>query len=148
MTTHETVRQLLALSAAGFLDAADERRVREHVRECAACAAALDDLAAVSADLCRLPAPMAPPDLLARAEARVAEELAAQGGLRQGATLAVCAGLFAWVATLATWGLYRFLTGGAGWLAWLVLTTVPAYMAAGAVAVMFASRRRLERSLL
>jgi len=31
MTTHETIRQLLALSAAGLLDAADERRVREHV---------------------------------------------------------------------------------------------------------------------
>jgi len=72
MTTHETVRQLLALSAAGFLDAADERRVREHVRECAACAAALDDLAAVSADLCHLPTPVTPPDLLARTQARVA----------------------------------------------------------------------------
>jgi len=148
MTPHETVRQLLALSAAGLLDAADERRVREHVRECAACAAALDDLAAVSADLCRLPAPIAPPDLLARTEARVAAELAAQAGLRHGALLAVAAGLFAWMTALGTWGLYRFFAGSAGWLAWLVLTTVPAYLTAGAVAVMFASRRRLERSLL
>ena len=148
MTTHETIRQVLALSAAGFLDAADERRVREHVRECAACAAALDDLAAVAADLCRLPTPIAPPDLLARTEAHVAAELAAQAGLRHGAILAVGAGLFAWMAALAPWGLYRILAGSAGWLAWLVLTTVPAYMAAGAVAVMFASRRRLERSAL
>ena len=148
MTTHETVRQLLALSAAGLLEAADERRVREHVHECAECAAALDELAAVSADLSRLPAPIAPADLLARTEARVAAELAAHAGLRHGALLAVGAGLFAWMATLAPWGLYRLLIGSAGWLAWLLLTTVPAYMAAGAVAVMFASRRRLERSLL
>jgi hypothetical protein len=148
MTTHETIRQLLALSAAGLLDAADERRVREHVHKCAECSMALDDLAAVAADLGRLPAPMAPPDLLARTEARVAAELAAQAGLRHGAILAVGACLFAWMAALATWGLYRLLAGGAGWLAWLVLTTVPAYMAAGAVAVMFASHRRLERSLL
>jgi predicted anti-sigma-YlaC factor YlaD len=148
MTTHETIRQLLALSAAGLLDAADERRVREHVHECAECSTALDDLAAVSADLCRLPAPIAPPDLLARTEARVAAELAAQAGLRHGAILAVGAGLFAWMAALATWGLYRLLAGSAGWLEWLMLTTVPAYMAAGAVAAMFASRRRLERSLL
>jgi predicted anti-sigma-YlaC factor YlaD len=148
MTTHETIRQLLALSAAGLLDAADERRVREHVHQCAACATALDDLAAVSAGLCRLPRPMAPPDLLARTQARVAAELAAQAGLRHGALLAVGAGLFAWMAALTTWGLYRFLAGSAGWLAWLMLTTVPAYMAAGAVAVMFASRRRLERSVL
>jgi len=148
MTTHETIRQLLPLSAAGFLDPADERRVRQHVHECAECATALDELAAVSSDLRHLPAPMAPPDLLARTEARMAAELAAQSGHRHAETLAVCAGLFAWMATLATWGLYRFLTGSAGWLAWLVLTTVPAYMAAGAVAVMFASRRRFERSLL
>ena len=148
MTTHETIRQLLALSAAGLLDAADERRVREHVRECEECATALDELAAVSAGLCRLPAPMAPPDLLARTEARVAAEMAAQAGLRHGAILAVGAGLFAWMAALATWGLYGLVTGSAGWLAWLALTTVPAYMAAGAVAVMFASRRRFERSLL
>ena len=148
MTTHETIRQLLALSAAGLLDAADERRVREHVRECEECATALDELAAVSAGLCRLPAPMAPADLLARTEARVAAEMAAQAGLRHGAILAVGAGLFAWMAALATWGLYGLVTGSAGWLAWLALTTVPAYMAAGAVAIMFASRRRLERSLL
>ena len=148
MTTHETIRQLLPLSAAGLLETADERRVREHVHQCAECAAALDELAAVSADLGRLPAPIAPPDLLARTEVRVAAELAAQAGLRHGAILAVGAGLFAWMAALTTWGLYRFLAGSAGWLAWLVLTTVPAYMAAGAVAVMFASRRRLERSLL
>ena len=148
MTTHETIRQLLALSAAGLLDAADERRVREHVHECAECSAALEELAAVSANLGRLPAPMAPADLLARTEARAAAELEAQAGLRHGAILAVGAGLFAWMAALATWCLYRFLAGGAGWVAWLVLTTVPAYMAAGAVAVMFASRRRLERSLL
>ena len=148
MTTHETIRQLLALSAAGLLDAADERRVREHVRECAECSTALEDLAAVSAGLGRLPVPVAPADLLARTEARVAAELAAQASLRHGAMLAVGAGLFAWMAALVVWGLYRFLTGSAGWLAWLVLTTVPAYMAAGAVAVLFASRRRLERSLL
>jgi hypothetical protein len=148
MTTHANIRQLLALSAAGLLEAADERRVREHVHKCAECSTALDELAAVSADLCRLPTPIAPPDLLARTQARVAAELAAQAGLRHGAILAVGASLFAWMAALATWGLYRFLTGSAGWLAWLVLTTVPAYMAAGAVAIMFASRRRLERSLL
>jgi len=148
MTTHETIRQLLALSAAGLLDAADERRVREHVHECAECSAALEELAAVSANLGRLPAPMAPADLLARTEARAAAEMADRAGLRHGAILAVGAGLFAWMAALATWGVYRLLTGSAGWLAWLMLTTVPAYMAAGAVAVMFASRRRLERSLL
>ena len=148
MNTHENVRQLLALSAASLLDAGDERRVRKHVQECVECATALEELAAVSAGLSRLPAPMAPPDLLARTEARMAAELAAEAGPRHAAILAVGGGLFAWIVALATWGLWRFLAGGAGWAAWLLLITVPAYMAAGAVAVLFASRRRLERSVL
>ena len=39
MSEHESVRQLLALSAAGLLDSGEERLVREHARQCARCAA-------------------------------------------------------------------------------------------------------------
>ena len=38
----ESIRDLLALSAAGLLDASEARRVAEHVRECGACAADLE----------------------------------------------------------------------------------------------------------
>ncbi len=54
MSDHEHVRQLLALSAAGLLDPAEERQVREHARQCAACAASLDEFAALSAALSAL----------------------------------------------------------------------------------------------
>jgi len=105
-----------------------------NVHQCAECSTALDDLAAVSADLCRLPAPIAPagpagPHRGARGRGT--------GGAKPASATAqswpVGAGLFAWMAALATWGSYRLLAGSAGWLEWLVLTTVPAYMAAGAV---------------
>ena len=69
MSDHESVRELLALSAAGLLDPGEERLVREHVRQCAACAAELDDYAALSAGLSALPAPQPPADLVSRTTA-------------------------------------------------------------------------------
>ena len=63
MSDHESVRELLALSAAGLLDAGEERLVRDHARQCAACAAELDDYATLSAGLSALPSPQPPADL-------------------------------------------------------------------------------------
>jgi len=75
--------------------------VREHVRECAECSVALDELAAVSADLYRLPCAHG---AQARTcwpapKARMAAELAAQAGLRQARphVLALVRACFAWL---------------------------------------------------
>jgi len=147
MTPHETTRPSLALSAAGLLDAAQERRVREHVRECAECAADLDALAALSAGLSSLPAPPVPVDLLARTQARLATELAAQTDRSRTAVWAVAACVFAWIVALATWRVYGILTGSAGVLAWLALTALPGWLAVPPAAALLAHRRRLERSM-
>lgn len=146
MTFHENIRDLLALSAAGLLDPADERRVREHLRDCPDCAARADEFASLSVRLSALPAPLPPPGLAARTEARLVAELAAEADRRQGAILAAAAGLFAWVLTLATWYCYRTLADGGvlGWLAW---STGLASVAAPAAAGLLRSRRRLERSM-
>ena len=48
---------LLALSAAGLLEAAEERQVREHARECTACAASLESFGDLAMGLRQLPAP-------------------------------------------------------------------------------------------
>jgi anti-sigma factor RsiW len=146
MTFHENIRKLLALSAAGLLEPAEERRVREHLRDCPECAAHAEEFASLSAGLSALPAPVAPPGLAARTEARLVAEIAAEADRRQGALLAAAAGLLAWVMTLATWYCYRTLTGGGvvGWLAW---ATVSAWVAAPAVAGLLRSRRRFERSM-
>ena len=66
MSDHESVRELLALSAAGLLDPDEERLVREHARQCAACAAELDAYATLSAGLSALPSPQPPADLVRR----------------------------------------------------------------------------------
>ena len=60
MSDHESVRHLLALSAAGLLDAGEERLVREHASQCARCAAKLDAYATLSAGLSALPMPQPP----------------------------------------------------------------------------------------
>ena len=82
MSDHEPVRQLLALSAAGLLDAGEERLVREHARQCAACAAELEEFAALSAGLSALPVPQPPADLVRRTAALLAAEADRRAGRR------------------------------------------------------------------
>lgn len=146
MTFHENIRELLAFSAAGLLEPAEERQVREHLRDCPECAAYAEEFASLSAGLSALPAPLPRSGLAARTQARLVAELAAEADRRQGAILAAAAGLLAWAMTLATWYCYRTLAGGGvvGWLAWSTgLTSV----AAAATAGLLKSRHRLERSV-
>lgn len=153
--THENTQALLALSAAGLLEADEERAVREHIRECGACAARLDELGACAGALSSLPAPSPSAELLARTQALMAAEAAAIAERRRGAIIAVGAGVFAWAANLMTWAVYQFITGGfsavvrpelSGLIAWLALSTLTACIAAPAA--MLASRHGLERNIL
>src|SRR5438552_6300195 len=95
----EQVHGLLALSAAGLLDAPEARRVAEHVLECAACAAELESLGDIAAALGLLPAPHPPAGLVYQTQLAIA----AESDRRQGARLALAAGVLAWVIALATW---------------------------------------------
>ena len=137
---HEAVRELLALSAAGLLDAADERRVREHARECAACAAELESLSELAATLAALPAPPPPPDLLVRTQALLAADRDRREACVLSIAAAVCAGTIALAGCLE---LQPYL----GPLIWIAATVVPTLLGAGA-AITLTSRRRLQRSAL
>lgn len=128
---------LLALSAAGLLEAQEERLVREHVRECAACAMQLEELAGLSTGLRSLPAP-SPPAYLA---ARVARDLAEYNDRREGLRLAALAAVLGWVMVLATWYGYRLLTGGSG-MVWLVWSVASASVTAPVMAGLFREERR------
>jgi hypothetical protein len=153
MTPHEDLRQLLALSAAGLLEPAEERLVREHVRDCAACRAELAELGDLGRDLGGLPAPQPSEALVARTQACMAAELDVLAGQRRNAALAAGLGLFAWAMALATWTLWRVLTGGAaavqridpsGIFAWFVLAGFTTFLAAPAAAALAAFRPRKE----
>ena len=143
MSAHESVRQLLALSAAGLLDAAEERLVREHARQCAACAAELDEFATLSAGLSALPAPQPPAYLLARTTTLVAAEL----DRRQGAAFAAAATIFAFVFVLLIGQTLRMVAGDTAALVWLIWAVIMSILGA-ASAFVLASRRRFERSIV
>ena len=143
MSDHESVRQLLALSAAGLLDAGEERLVREHAHECAACAAELDEFAALSAGLSALPAPQPPAYLLAR----TAMLLAAEADRRQGAAFAAGVSIFALVFVLVIGQTLRITAGYSAALVWLIWAVITSILGA-ASALVLASRRRPERSIV
>ena len=138
MNDHEAVSGMLALSAAGLLEAGDERRIREHARECAVCAAELESLGRVAAGLAALPAPAPPPDLVARTQARVAVERERKEAYLLSFAAAVCAGTVAAALCLQ-------LQPYAGPWVWFAGTAAPSLLGAGAVLVL-ASRTRAERS--
>lgn len=140
MSDHETIRKLLALSAAGLLEPGEERLVQEHVRQCAGCAAKLDDYATLSAGLSALPCPLPLPDLLRRTNMLVAAEL----DRRQGAVLAGTAAIFAFALILSIGQVLRMLVGDTAAMVWLVWAAISSVMGA-ASALMLAPRRRLER---
>jgi len=155
MTPHENVRPLLALSAAGALEPAEERLVREHVRECAGCAAHLAELGELGGAIGALPVPQPPPAVVERTQALMAAELAGHAERRRSTLLAAGLGLFGWAMSLATWAVWRLLTGGAaaalrvdfeGVSAWVVWSTLTLLMAAPAAAALAAARRKKEET--
>jgi anti-sigma factor RsiW len=143
MRDHESVRQLLALGAAGLLDAGEERLLREHTRLCAACAAELDEYAALTAGLAALPAPLPPANL----GARTAALMAAEADRRQGAVLAGGAAIFALVFVSLIGLALRVMAGDSAALAWLAWALVSSLLGAASAAVL-ASRRHFERRIV
>jgi predicted anti-sigma-YlaC factor YlaD len=143
MSDHESVRELLALSAAGLLDPDEERLVQEHARQCAACAAELDSYAALSAGLSALPTPRPPADLVWRTSVL----LAAESDRRQGAFLAGVAAILAFVFVVSIGQTLRMLEGDSAAVIWLAWASISSVLGAAA-ALALATRRRLERSIV
>ena len=134
MNSHQTIREWLALSAAGLLEPAEERAVRDHVRECAECAGALEALAGLSGDLGALPPPEIPPGLAARTSVLVAAEMEAAADRRRSEWLAAASGVFAWLMALAAYFAGRVVGGTLwAWLAWSVLFPLVAVPVVAAV---------------
>lgn len=147
MNSHDTIRELLSLSAAGVLEAADERTVREHVRECAECAGRLEQLAVVAAGLGALPVPVMPSGLAERTQALVARELIARADRREGALLAAVAGAFGWGVALISAYAFHLAAGGSVSM-WLAGHAAAALLGAPAAAALYRQRGNPERSAL
>jgi anti-sigma factor RsiW len=156
MDSHDKIRELLGLAAAGALDAGEEQRVERHAASCAACAAELENWRLLAGGLRRLPTPQ-PGNLVverarALAEMRLAEEVEYRGHRKVMIFLVA----FAWVVTLASWPLFRIVTGGLlVWFdprfnqTWLVFAgfTGLIWATGGLAAVLLGQRRQQERRI-
>ena len=143
MNDHESVRALLALSVAGLLDPGEERLVKEHAQQCADCAAELESYAALTAEFSTLPAPQPPSGLVNRTAAL----LAADADRRQGARLAAAAAIFACAFVLLVGQMLATVVSDSAAIVWLGLALISSVLGA-ACALVLASRRRLERSIV
>ncbi|MEO8368065.1 MAG: hypothetical protein ABI806_02540 [Candidatus Solibacter sp.] len=148
MSEHETVRSWLALSAAGLLEPAEERRVHEHAVTCPQCSAELEDYAGLSAEMRALPAPQ-PPDHLVT---RTAALLLVEADRRQGSYFAVGAAVLVFVLVLAMGQTLRVILGDElgdqAAFVWLLGATVSSLFGTTAALVLTAARRRTERSIV
>jgi len=154
MSDHDKIRELLPMAAAGALDPEEQQRVDGHVRECAACAAELDDWQLLAGGLRRLPTPQPSSALIERTRARAEWQLATQAEHRWDQRMLIFLVLFGWTVAVASWPVVRLLSGGLlGWLepgfgrTWIGLAgyTALLWLTGGIAAAMLALRHRRER---
>ena len=151
---HAEIRELLALFAAGALDAADESRVVLHLASCAECSAELERWQQISGGLRRLPTPQPSAALFERARVMATEQLMQQAARKRTRAMFILLITFAWMVTLAGWPIFRFATGGFLSLLdihfrqlWLlfVFFSAATWLAGGSAAVLLSLRRQQER---
>lgn len=147
MSVH--VSDLLALAAAGGLDASESERVATHLRECAACAARHGEWEGLADVLRRLPQPRPSPGLMERTrgavEALIAER-AEQAWNRAALTFLIG---FAWTLAIFGWFVFDLIAGeltvrlarsmgSAG--TWYAVYLLAGWLAAGGAAVLLGRR--------
>ena len=151
MSAH--VSELLALWAAGALDASESERVAAHLRECAACAARAEEWGRLAEGLRRLPRPRPAPGLVARTHEAVAALLAERAEQAWNrAALAFVVGL-AWTLAIFGWIVFDLVAGElalrlarpvGSLAAWYAAYLLAGWLAAGAAAVLLGRRVQEE----
>jgi hypothetical protein len=157
MSEHDKIRELLALAAADALTRAEENQVAEHVRTCVACSNELDAWRPIASDLRRLPTPQPSSWLVQATLARAAAKLTEQAEHDWNRRIMIVLVAFAWLLTIASWPVFRFVSGRFGSLlepqfnhTWTIFAAFTAlgWVAGGMAAVLLAIRQRGERRLV
>jgi len=157
MSEHEAIRELLVLASAGVLDAHEQRRVDEHVRDCAECRRELDIWSAYAQGLREIPQPVVPPRLMERTRARLLQERATAAERRWDELMLAALALFAWTVGLTSWFVLKIFTGGAFVImganlvrfgTFSAISTVMVWLTAAVAAMLLGKHRReLRRAL-
>jgi len=155
MTEHESIRDMLALAAAGVLGPEEIRLVEQHASTCEACRRELETWAGYTQGLRKLPQPQAPEGLLERTRARILQEREAAAEKRRHELRLAALAAFGWMASFTLWFIVRGFTGGtlivvganlgSGWT-WLTMSAVLSWATAGA-AVLVLGRGEVRRFL-
>lgn len=156
MNSHDEIRGLLPLAAAGALDAAEEARVAQHLQTCSECVAELGCWEGVAAGLRALPTPQPRANLVELALARASERLAMEAEMRWQRKLMFGALLLGWTLIAITWPLLHWLAGElfvrvagihAGLLRELLFGAAILWLTGGLAAGVLAVQSRRERGL-
>lgn len=156
MTEHESIKSMLALAAAAALDAAELRRVEQHIRTCDVCSQELTAWGVYASSLPSMPPPVAPHGLLERTRARVIEQRSLAVARRRNNLKLAALVVFGWAASLASWILVRLFAGGAlpvlgvnlvSAVAWSLLSTAFVWMTAATAAAVLGKTNELARTL-
>lgn len=154
MNDHEKIRELLTLLAAGVLEPREEKEALDHLRTCAGCSAELEDWKLLAGGLRRLPTPQPRALLVERARAQAQIRLSEEFEHRWNRTVMIGLVGFAWLVTLLSWPVVRFVSGGLlamldprfshTWIVFAIFTG-GAWIAGGAAAVILSLQRRERR---
>jgi anti-sigma factor RsiW len=153
MNEHDEIRDLLALAAAGGLDAETERRMEEHLGQCAECRTELDSWQQLTGALKRMPTPQAPLGLVERTRRILEARAVAQADhRRRWVALSVLTAL-AWIFSFVSWLVFQMLGGRlaqaldlsstAITMAWIGYTMI-SWLTTGAVAAALGKSHRQE----
>jgi len=151
---HDKLRDQLSLAAAGALQPDEEQRVLLHAASCAECAAELGEWRALAGGLRRLPTPQPRGEVVERAMARAAMRFAEETEYRSNRRVMVFLVAFAWILTLASWPVFRIVSGGVlDWLdprfnqTWVSFAALTCFIWAtgGVAATLLARQRQSER---
>jgi len=156
MSTHESIRNMLPLAAAGALGPQEQLQVEAHARNCENCRTELDAWSIYAAGLRGLPQPTVPADLVARTQARILRERETAATVRWNVLTLCGLGIFSWVASVTFWALVRELSGGrlevlgtnlvsAG--PWFLVSFTVASITAAATALLIGNRGEIGRML-
>ena len=145
MIRHEALRKMLALAAAGVLDAGEQRTVEQHAGECEECRRELEILSRYSISLGAMPQPAVPEGLLDRTSLRVAEAGWAAAERKSRDMFLALLVVLSWATGAVIWMAARKVTGGT--VSALIVTTLLIWMTAGAAVVLLGKRDELARRM-
>jgi predicted anti-sigma-YlaC factor YlaD len=156
MNEHETIQNMLPLAAAGALSQQEQLQVEAHARVCEICRTELKAWSVYTAGLRQLPQQAAPPDLIARTQARILREHKASAAMRWNSVTLSALGIFSWVISIASWLLVRELSGGrlvvlganlVNAVPWFLVSFAVASITAAAAALLIGNRGETGRVL-